>query len=88
MTRDESRVAILAEWHRLPTWKRRNTSDAAEFTQIMLTSRPELTDFECPFDRFLVIRAWLLAEQRAAESSGSKRRLTKAIKNAPILKPI
>ena len=35
----------------------------------MLTSRPDLTDFDCPFDRFLVLRAWLLAEQRNAEQS-------------------
>ena len=72
MTRDESRIAVLNEWNRLPAWRRRTAQDAAEFAQIMLTSRPDLTDFDCPFDRFLVLRSWLLAEQRSAEESKRK----------------
>jgi hypothetical protein len=69
VTRDESKNAIVDQWNRLPTWRRRNSQDAAEFAQIMLTSRPDLADFDCPFDRFLVLRAWLLAEQRNVEQS-------------------
>ena len=69
MTREESKAAVVHEWNRLPAWRRRNSQDAAEFAQIMLTSRPDLTDFDCPFDRFLVLRAWLLAEQRTVEQS-------------------
>lgn len=90
MTREESKTAILAAWNRLPAWKRRSTSDAAEFTQIMLTSRPDLTDFECPFERFLVIRAWLMAEQRATEKTPTykRRAITPRAKAALELKPV
>lgn len=89
MTREESRDAILAEWNRLPAWRRRSTGDAAEFAQIMLTSRPDISSFDCPFDRFLIVRSWLVAEQRAVESAGSKKRgaRTKAAAATAQVKP-
>ena len=40
----------------------------------MLASRPDLTDFECPFDRFLMLRTWLTAEQRAAAAPAAAKR--------------
>lgn len=73
MTQDQSREAILAQWHRLPAWKRRNSQDAAEFAHIMITSRPDITNFDCSVNPFLVVRSWLVAEQQTTVQ-GSKRR--------------
>jgi hypothetical protein len=72
VTREESKEAVLTEWYKLPVWRRRNSQDAADFAQIMLTSRPDLTEFECLFDRFLILRAWLIAEQHAQPSVNGK----------------
>lgn len=76
------------QWQRLPAWKRKTSQDAVEFAHTMIISRPDLTDFECPLDRFLVLRAWLNAEQRSSEppQAGKRGAKSKAARGKALLK--